>query len=105
MTLERWEKMSLFEQLSNIHGEVERLISNKKSCDEGKTPQGNIDFYFRKIMDLTYLTLSDPKNRKRAPELIEEIYQIERYLMGEEDEDYIRRYWEQYTNALAGKVA
>ena len=101
MTKERWERLSLFEQMSNIDGEVERLIDTKNRCDAGQVPESYIDSYLRRILDLIHLTLSDPKNRRRGPELLEEFYQIECFLKGEVDEDYIRRYWKQFTAAVS----
>ena len=100
MTAERWNTLTIFEQMSNISGEVTRLIQNKQAVDNGNTDKNYTDLYIKRIMDLIYLTLSDPKNQRRERELLDEFYEIERYIMGDVDADYISDYWEQYTKAL-----
>ena len=101
MTQERWNSLSLFEQMSNIGGEVDRLIYSKKNYDSGTVDKNYVNSYFKKIADLIYYTISDPKNAKRGRELLDELYEVERYTMGEVDEQYISSYWNQYTEAIS----
>ena len=54
-----------------------------------------------KIHDLIAMTNSDPKNSKRADELLDEEKELKRWIDNEVDDRYILRYWEQYTNAIS----
>ena len=100
MTQERWNRLTTFEQMSNIDGEVQRMVAFITGGEMRK--QEDIDRYFCRISDLVFRTISDPKNRERSPEILGELHEIERYLHGETDADYILRYWNVYTTALAG---
>ncbi len=92
MTNERWFSLTLFEQLSNIAGDIKRFMDSGDDYSE---------FYFDKIKSLVNMTLADPKNKGREQELLDEISEIERYKKGEVDRDYIIRYWDQYTRAIS----
>ncbi|MGN0326222.1 MAG: hypothetical protein ACI4DW_07910 [Lachnospiraceae bacterium] len=97
MKLENWYKLSFFEQLSNIAGEVKRLIDNENDgCKEYE------EFYLNKIMTLIDATFSDTKNDiRRKKELLDEYEQILLYLNGEFSSDYIMSYWNEYTLAIS----
>ena len=101
MTTERWKKLSLFEQLSNVAGDVERLVSTKEKFDSGQSKEDYSDFYLDKVRNLVDMTIADPKNRGRGQELLDEIEEIERYRNAEVPKDYILRYWNQYTQAIS----
>ena len=47
------------------------------------------------------MTYTDPKNFRRERELLEEENEILRWYNGEVDDDYIMRYWKQYTDAIS----
>jgi len=95
MKVETWYKLSFKEQLSNIAGEVKRLIDNEEENDKQYE-----EFYLNKIKELINITFTDPKNDiRRKEEVLGEYDSILRYIKGEFDSDYILRYWEQYSLA------
>ena len=93
--------MSLFEQMSNIAGDVERLVSTKEKYDQGIAREDHSGFYLDKVRRLADMTVSDPKNTGRGPEILDEIREIERYRNAEVSKEYILRYWDQYTRAIS----
>ncbi len=101
MTSEIWNKLDIKEQLSNIHGEVKRLIRAHNNFVNGVSKENHTNSYMQKVHTLIELTCSDPKNVGRENELFDEENEIKRWIQGEVDDDYILRYWEQYTNAIS----
>ncbi|MBP3280392.1 MAG: hypothetical protein J6M44_15700 [Butyrivibrio sp.] len=101
MTSEDWNKLDIKEQLSNVHGEVKRLVRARNNYKRGVSKEDYTMSYMNKIHNLILLTCEDPKNKYREKELVEEENEIKRWLNGEEDDDYILRYWSQYTNAIS----
>ena len=60
----RWKDFPLIEQMANIGCDVERTIRWRN--------KGNLDYSrgaFERALELLYLTIADPKNRKRLKEL------------------------------------
>ena len=105
MTQQMWNELSFFEQMSNIDGDVERLIRTHENYVTGKSDKDNSEFYLNKIIGLIKMTLLDDKNSSkgyRAIELYDEVEEIRQYLVGVYSADYIRNYWNSYTNALNG---
>ena len=99
-----WNRFTYFEQLSNIDGEVVRLVENHENYIKGITDNDYADDYVRKIDKFIRMTAFDPKNQTkgyRVLELMDELGEISRYLKGEVDSDYILRYWNQYTKAIS----
>ena len=45
MTQQSWNKLTFFEQLSNIDGEVKRLVDDHESYLQGNKQTDNSDFY------------------------------------------------------------
>ncbi len=101
MTSERWSVLDIKEQLSNIHGEVKRLVRARNNYVNGISKEDFTASYMKKIHDLIIMTCDDPKNSRRKEELIDEENEIHRWLDGEVDDEYILRYWQQYTNAIS----
>ena len=104
MTQKIWNELSFFEQMSNIDGDVERLIRAHEKFLNGESDVDNSDFYLNKIISMVKMTLLDEKNLDkgyRAVELYDEIEEIRKYLNSEYPSDYIRRYWNSYTNAIS----
>ncbi len=100
MTSERWFELSIFEQMSNIAGEVKRFIDARDNYEKGETSKDYSDFYYEKAISLIDLTASDPKNSRRLPELEDdkdELRQLKERMVRPE---YIMDYWDQYTMAL-----
>lgn len=103
MTQQMWNELSFFEQLSNVDGDVERLIRSHENFLCGKGDKDNSDFYLSKIEELINMTFLDDKNKDKdflAEELYDEVEEIRQYLAGKCSADYIRSYWNAYTNAL-----
>ncbi len=101
MTSENWNKLGIKEQLSNVHGEVKRLVRARNNFASGVAKEDHTASYVNKIHELITLTCEDPKNIRREKELIEEENEIKRWIAGEVDDDYILRYWQQYTDAIS----
>lgn len=64
LTLERWSKFSLAEQLANVGADVERAIKWKKRERSDYAQQA-----VERVLELMYLTIADIKNKKRLSEL------------------------------------
>ena len=101
MSKELWYSLGIKEQLSNIHGEVVRMIRARSNYRMGKSSQDYTNDHMKKIHDLIEMTNSDPKNHKRSEELLDEEGELLRWIDGEVDDRYILGYWEQYTNAIS----
>jgi hypothetical protein len=65
MTIERWEKLSFFDQMANIGSEIERAIGWKKKQNAEYSRLA-----FERALPLLDLTIEDFKNRKRLRELL-----------------------------------
>ena len=105
MNRDNWNGLSFFEQLSNIDGDVARLIRAHEKYLNHESERDNGYFYLDNIRKLLNLTFFDPKNKDkgyRAIELMDELALIEEYLNGRYDADYIKRYWNQYTKGVKG---
>ena len=101
MTEEKWYSLDIKEQLSNVHGEVERMVRSRNNYMTGKSESDYTVSYMNKIHKLIAMTCSDPKNVRRRAELIDEENEMRRWMTGEVDDTYILRYWEQYTRAIS----
>lgn len=101
MNAETWNNLDIKEQLSNIDGEVKRLIRARNNYRSGKSKEDHTASYLDKIRNLIFMTSTDPKNFRRERELLEEENEILRWYNGEVDDDYIMRYWKQYTDAIS----
>ena len=101
MTKELWYSLGIKEQMSNIHGEIVRMIRARNNYKAGKTSSDNTASYMDKIHELISITNSDPKNMKRSKELLDEEGELRRWISEEVDDKYILHYWEQYTNAIS----
>ena len=99
-----WNTMTLFEQLSNIDGEVKRLVDDHERYLEGSIDNDHSMDYIKNIVNLIKLTFQDPKNQDKRVverELDDEINEIIRYLNGDYPPEYITGYWHQYTDAIS----
>lgn len=104
MTQQTWNELSFFEQLSNIDGDVERLIRAHEDYLAGEAKEDYGLFYLDKIEKLIKMTMHDDKNAGkgyRAIELFDEFEEIKGYLSGKYDAEYLRRYWNEYTLAIS----
>jgi len=60
----RWNELNLAEQLANVGSEVERTISWRNKGKQEYSRQA-----FMRALELVFLTISAPNNRKRLKEL------------------------------------
>lgn len=104
MTQKTWNRLSLFEQLSNVDGDVKRLVETHENYLNGNSQDDFSQRYLENIIRLLRMTMLDPKNSVkgyRYVELFDEVEEIRRYLSGEVSSDYILNYWNEYTNAIS----
>ena len=104
MTQETWNRLSFFEQMSNIDGDVERLIRAHRKYANGDCEVDNGLFYLDKIGKMIRMTLHSPSMASkgyRGIELFDEVEELKKYLAGEYDDEYIRKYWNEYTKAIS----
>ena len=104
MTQKTWNRLTFFEQLSNIDGEVRRLVDAHNKYIDGIDSVDYSNQYLDQITKLLKMTMFDPKNTikgYRYIELNDEINEIKRYLNGEVSSDYILSYWDGYTKAIS----
>ena len=101
MSKELWYSLGIKEQMSNIHGEVVRMVRARNNYTSGKASEDRSKSYLNKLHDLIIMTYEDPKNVQREQELVDEENELKRWMNKEVDDRYILRYWEQYTNAIS----
>lgn len=104
MTAAIWNRLSLFEQLSNIDGEVTRLVEDHERFRRGETENDYSLEYLKNILKLIDMTFADPKNidkRIAEREFTDELGEVMRYLNGDYPAEYITNYWHQYTKAIS----
>jgi len=66
MTKDTWNSLSFFEQLSNIEGDVERLIRAHEKYENKASEKDYGYFYLDRIRQMIKMTFFDPKNIPRA---------------------------------------
>ena len=99
-----WNRLSFFEQLSNIDGEVTRLVEDHERFQKGEISNDHSLDYIKSIINLIDMTFADPKNSDKKiveKELMDEISEILRYLNGDYTAAYITKYWHQFTDAIS----
>ena len=104
MDAKMWSRFSLFEQLSNIDGEITRLIDDHERFRRGDIDNDHAIDYLKNIVKLIEYTFDDPKNKDKLVverELNDEVNEIIKYLNDDYPADYIKRYWNQYTQAIS----
>lgn len=104
MTQKTWNRLSLFEQLSNVDGDVKRLVETHENYLNGNSQADFSQRYLERIIHLLRMTMLDPKNSVkgyRYVELFDEVEEIRRYLSGDVSSEYILSYWNEYTNAIS----
>lgn len=61
----RWREFTFAEQMGNIGSEIERAINWKKKENAAFSQMA-----FERALELLYLTIDDPRNRRRLRELV-----------------------------------
>ena len=99
MSKDRWEQMSICEQMMNIGGELERAVSWKNKNDVEK-----MHHFLEKAREWMGLTMADPKNRGCLGELVIVQEEYEDYF-GENHwnnrDDTLMKYWNSF---LSGRI-
>jgi len=92
---DRWNDLSLIEQMANLGSEIERSILWRK---RGKK------IYFKKAfergLELLALTIDDPKNKKRLKELTRLREALTDYFLGENRFRSSDKLWQSYFYAF-----
>lgn len=104
MTQKTWNRLSFFEQMSNIDGEVNRLVQVHENYRNGTSERDYSEEYLIKIISLIKMTMFDPKNAVkgyRSIELFDEVEELKRYINNEVTSDYVQSYWDGYTKAIS----
>lgn len=70
MSKELWYSLGIKEQMSNIHGEVVRMVRARNNYTSGKASEDRSKSYLNKIHDLIIMTYEDPKNFKENRNLL-----------------------------------
>jgi hypothetical protein len=91
----RWRELSFIEQMANIGSEVERAISWREKSD----PNSSQLAFFR-ALELTDLTLGDPKNRRRLKEICRTREALVDYFGGGNQYASSDRLWHNYFYAF-----
>ncbi len=65
LSIEKWQSLSMIDQLANIGSEVIRTINWKKQNNDELSKAA-----FFRALELIDLTIQDPKNRKRLKEVV-----------------------------------
>jgi len=65
LTPERWSQFSILMQLGNVSADVGRMIKWRNSGNHVQSENA-----FERALELMYLTIIDPKNKKRLRELL-----------------------------------
>lgn len=90
LTVEKWQKLSFFDQMANIGAEIGRTI-NWKERDKNKSISA-----FERGLELLDLTIKDPKNRGRLKELCRLREMIADYFYFKNDYSSTNESWHNY---------
>ena len=104
MTQKTWNRLSFLEQMSNVDGEVRRLVEVHNNFNTGINETDYSEQYLDKIIKLIKMTIFDPKNASKGYRLIElndEVEEIRRYMKDEVDGEYVLRYWDAFSKAIS----
>jgi hypothetical protein len=91
LTLERWSRFSLMEQLANVGTDIERTIQWRKRGDLISSQQA-----FERALELLDLTIADPKNRKRLKEIVRAREALVDYFVYDNEYGSTDEAWQQY---------
>ena len=99
MNKKRWFNLSLSEQLANIGSEVERTILWRRKNNPEYSQKA-----FERGLELTDLTLADPKNRQRLRELSRLREVLADYFFGQNEYGSSASLWQKYFLAFNYKA-
>jgi len=84
---ERWNRLSLVEQLANVGCDIDRAIRWKNKGDRDTS---------QKALELLWFTVDDPKNKKSLKELVRMREVLLDYFYGANIYGYTDEAWQKY---------
>jgi len=94
-----WEEMTLFEQLSEVAGDIKRCVDSKEKYLKHESPKDFSFFYYDKAYNLVLkLKLDDKEYRRR--EFLDELFEVREYISQERNKGPILDYWMQFDKAV-----
>lgn len=96
----KWFKFSLMEQLAHVGSDVERIIRWRNQGDMELSRQA-----FERALELIYLTIADPKNRKRLKEIVRMREVLIDYFAYDNEYGSTDELWQNYFYAFAYAAA
>ncbi|MCL4361435.1 hypothetical protein M1446_03705 [Candidatus Dependentiae bacterium] len=91
LTPDRWFKFSLMEQLANIGTDISRVINWRNKGDLESSRQA-----FERALELLYLTVEDPKNKKRLKEICRMREMLIDYFAYDNEYSSTDEFWQEY---------
>lgn len=92
LTLERWSKFSVFEQLANVGTDIARAFQGKKQNDIQYGEKA-----FERAMELLDLTIADPKNRGAVLKELTRVREaLKDYFIYDNEYRTTETFWQQY---------
>lgn len=88
---DRWNKFSIFEQMSNIGAEVGRTLSARKKNNEERSRQA-----FYRALELIDFTIDDPQNKNSLSEILRMRELLVDYFAGNNIYKSSNQAWEKY---------
>ena len=94
-----WDEMTLFEQLSEVAGDIKRCVDSKEKYLNHESPKDFSFFYYDKAYKLVLkLRLDDKEYRRR--EFLDELFEVKEYISQERNKTPILNYWMQFDKAV-----
>lgn len=94
-----WEEMTLFEQLSEVAGDIKRCVDSKEKYLNHESPKDFSFFYYDKAFNLVLkLRLDDKEYRRR--EFLDELFEVKEYISQNRNKAPILNYWMQFDKAV-----
>ncbi len=101
LTLDRWFKFSIFEQLANVGMDVERTIQWKNKGNTEYSKQA-----LDRALELLDFTIVDPKNRGgRLKELLRVREALKDYFLFNNEYSFTDQFWQSYFYEFAYAAA
>lgn len=92
LTLERWSKFSVFEQLANVGTDIARVFQGQKQNDIQYSEKA-----FDRAMELLDLTIADPKNRGSVLKELTRVREaLKDYFVYDNEYQTTEAFWQQY---------
>jgi phosphoenolpyruvate carboxylase len=92
LTLERWSKFSVFEQLANVGTDIARAFEGKKKNNAQYSEKA-----FERAMELLDLTIADPKNRGGALKELARVREaLKDHFLCDNEYETTEQFWQDY---------